>query len=298
MATASRENQVQARLLRPPAELSRYFTSFYFMEFTGSGEPVVDYLHPEWANLRFFFGNSPDPEGRRDTRVGDTSFYAAGPSTKALRFTLQPPSRMWGLGLTPLGWEKYVGGEAAPLADAMVGGFGHPVYGQFSDLAMDLGAGPPDVDAEYQQIARYFIANADGPVADEARILALHAALVSPETSTVAQLVALTGTSQRTVARISHRVFGFAPKLLLRRQRFLRSLAHYLTEPEHKWIGAIDSQYTDQAHFVHDFKEFMGMTPRQYAAIDKPILGAFMRERAQIAGRPVQALDPPQDGAD
>jgi shikimate dehydrogenase len=51
-----------------------------------------------------------------------------------------------------------------------------------------------------------------------------------------------------------------------------------------KWVGAMDGHYHDQAQFVRDFRQFMGMSPRQYAALDKPILAAVMRERARIAG--------------
>ena len=38
------------------------------------------------------------------------------------------------------------------------------------------------------------------------------------------------------------------------------------------------------------------MTPRQYAALDKPILAGIMRERARTAGAAVQALDSPRGG--
>mgnify|MGYP006995480185 FL=1 len=47
---------------------------------------------------------------------------------------------------------------------------------------------------------------------------------------------------------------------------------------------------------MRDFRQFMGMTPREYAARPKPVIGAIMRERARIAGRAVQALDTPEGG--
>jgi hypothetical protein len=82
--------------------------------------------------------------------------------------------------------------------------------------------------------------------------------------------------------------------VLLRRQRFMRSLAKYMLDPSLHWIGAIDGNYHDQAQFVRDFREFMGMTPRDYAALDKPIIGAIMHERARFALAAVQALDAPE----
>ena len=74
----------------------------------------------------------------------------------------------------------------------------------------------------------------------------------------------------------------------------MRSLSNFMLDPTLKWVGALDSHYHDQAQFVRDFHEFMGMTPSEYAALDKPLLGAIMKERARIAGSPVQTMDSPE----
>jgi AraC-like DNA-binding protein len=106
--------------------------------------------------------------------------------------------------------------------------------------------------------------------------------------------VARVGASQRTIERICHRAFGFSPKLLLRRQRFMRSLSQFMLDPTLKWIGAIDWQYHDQAQFVRDFREFMGMSPREYANTPHPVLEKFIQMRARLAGAPVQTMDRPE----
>jgi methylphosphotriester-DNA--protein-cysteine methyltransferase len=153
--------------------------------------------------------------------------------------------------------------------------------------------GEPDEAAELARITAHFMARADTLARDETRIQTIHAALVDPEVITVAGLVGRTGISHRTVERICDRAFGFPPKVLMRRQRFMRSLAQYMLDPSLRWIGAIDGHYHDQAQFVRDFKQFMGMTPREYAALDKPIITAIMHERARYAGAAAQALDIP-----
>jgi hypothetical protein len=76
----------------------------------------------------------------------------------------------------------------------------------------------------------------------------------------------------------------------------MRSLAQFMSDPSMKWSGAIDSSYYDQAQFVRDCKDFLGMTPRQYAALEKPVLSAVMRERARMGGAAVQTLDRPTGG--
>ena len=67
-----------------------------------------------------------------------------------------------------------------------------------------------------------------------------------------------------------------------------------MLDPSMRWSGAMDGHYYDQAQFVRDFRQFMGMTPRAYAALDKPVLTAVMRERARLAGAAAQTLDGPE----
>ena len=288
---------VRAQFFQPPEQLRRYFTTFYCIETElPDGGEVADYLHPEWANLRFVQGAVATAESRDGTRLTSPSFFATGPSRRAVRFTVGPSWRLWGIGFLPLGWARYMSTAACELADAVVDGAEHPAFAGFTALAKDLFGPSPDPEAELERISHFFLERDVGPIPDEARIVSIHTALVDPAVTTVCELVARVNASQRTVERTCERYFGFSPKVMLRRQRFLRSLAHYAADPTLKWIGALDEQYYDQAQFVRDFKEFMGMSPRQYAALDKPILSAVMRARAQLGGKAVQALDNPRGG--
>lgn len=288
---------VQVRFLSPPPQLRRYFTSFYFAELTpAAGETVTDYLQPEWANLRFFSGALPLAEARDGTRVTGTPFTVTGPSCQAVRFEVSA-TRLWGIGFLPLGWAKFVHAEAAQLANVVADGHAHPAFASFRPLARSLFGPDGDVEGECARIADHFLARIDEPLVDEDRILAIHEALIDPDITSVGALVARIGGTSRTVERICRRAFGFAPKLLLRRQRFMRSLAQFVLDPSMKWSGAMDGSYYDQAQFVRDCKQFLGMTPRQYASLDKPILAAIMRERARSAGAAAQTLDGPEGGA-
>ena len=293
----SHSGGVTAHFFRPPTELRRYFTTFYCVEFSADeAGDHFDYLHPEWANMRIVNGGKLVAENRSGTQVGETGFFFTGPSSQAVRFGFDGAFRMWGIGVLPLGWAKFFHTDAALWADVLVDGHGDPALSEFSGLAKGLFRGPADHEAELERICAFFLDRQHLPVADEARILAIHSALVDPEVDSVAALVERAGISQRTLERVCQRAFGFAPKLLLRRQRFLRSLAKYVLDPSLRWIGALDSQYHDQAQFVRDFKQFMGMSPRQYGLLDKPILSAVMRERARFAGKAVQGLDTPAGG--
>lgn len=285
--------RVDVSFFAPPETLRRYFTSFYLADIVPApGERVADLLQPEWANLRFFAGALPIAETRDGTRVAGCRFTATGPSSQAVRFAVGA-TRLWGIGLLPLGWAKFVPAPASQLANAVVDGEEHPAFARFRPLAETLFGALPDPETECARIAAHFLGRIDEPLADEARIVAIHEALIDPEINSVSALVRRVGGTPRTIERACHRAFGFAPKLLLRRQRFMRSLAQFVLEPSINWSGAMDGHYHDQAQFVRDFRQFMSMTPRQYAALDKPVITAIMRARARIAGSAAQTLDRP-----
>jgi AraC-like DNA-binding protein len=131
--------------------------------------------------------------------------------------------------------------------------------------------------------------------AEDDRIEAAHLALTDPNIDSVAALCERLEMDTKQLSRFSNRVFGFLPKLLLRRQRFVRTLGQALMNPNQSWSECVDLNYYDQAHFNRDFKRFMGLTPRQYMAQPHPIFGIGAMERTKALGRPLQAMDRPID---
>lgn len=290
----TRGPSVRARFFAPPAELARYFTTFYLAEIDlAPGLRVEDHLHPEWANLRFSSGGPLAAQNVRRMGIADCHFAVTGPSGHALRFQLGA-CRIWGVGLLPLGWAKFIRLPAAEMADAVLDGAAHPGFASFMPLAQTLFGARPDVEGELARIRQFFMERVSSGPPDDPRVQAIHAVLVDPKVSVVSELAERVGASTRTVERICQQAFGFSPKYLLRRQRFMRSLAQFMLDPSLKWVGALDGHYHDQAQFVREFRQFMGMTPGDYARRPHPILDAFVRERARIAGAAVQALDGPQ----
>jgi len=282
------------RFCAPPGALARYFTSFYHAEIiVPDGGRIVDYLHPEWANLRFHAGDLPEARSLTGSRVAGAAFTATGPSSHAVRFEVGT-TRLWGIGLLPLGWQRFVVLPAAPMADRLIDGESDPAFSGFGSLARAVFGESRDENAELARIVAWFESRGGKPLPDEARINAVHAALVDPGIGTVAELAARAGESTTTLNRLCHRAFGFTPKLLLRRQRFMRSLAQFMLDPSLRWIGALDGHYHDQAQFIREFRRFMGMTPGEYAALPHPVLDAFVNERLRVSGSPVQTLDPPR----
>lgn len=58
---------------------------------------------------------------------------------------------------------------------------------------------------------------------------------------------------------------GMTPKRFCRVRRFQRAVTRAHQGRSIDWTGvALDCGYFDQAHFIHDFRSFAGMTPTQY----------------------------------
>ncbi len=284
--------QVATRFFAVSPPLRTYVSTIYLTEVSvPDDQRVEDYLHPEWANLRFVDGETPLAAIGGGPVVEMPRFVVTGPTSKATYFAAGN-MRAWGIGVLPMGWAKFISLPAAQLADDFCDGAVHPAFAAFAPLGEALRQ-VNDVDAAAAMIDAHFCSLLIGSPPDDPAILAAHRALVDDEQATVAGLAVTLSLSERSIERLSRRAFGFSPKSLLLRQRFLRSLARFMLDPSMAWIDTMDHHYYDQAQFTRDFGRFMGMSPRAYAARSKPILGAAAKARAAAAGAAVQGLHKP-----
>jgi AraC-like DNA-binding protein len=290
--------RLTAEFREPPARFEGCFTTFYHLtlertdDIAAPAERVTDYLQPEWGNIRFFCGEGPSA-AIGGHRVDGARFVGTGPSSLPCRFDLGPV-RMWGVGFLPLGWARFIDAEASDCANLVCDGAVHPAFARFRGLDKVL----CDPEANHEDQFAAIVAAMDAamrPARDDARIRRVHSELVEGEHETVTDLADACAMSIRTLERIFQRSFGFAPKLLMRRQRFMRSLTSFMLQRPGRWTEAMDAMYHDQAQFTREFREFMTMNPSEYAALDHPILTSFMEARARIWKSAAQTLDPPSD---
>ena len=282
---------VKSQFFAPPSEFEGCFTSFYHLEVTGDADvTLTDYLQPEWGNIRFFSGSRPAAQIGASA-VADCAFNATGPSSLPCRFELGP-ARMWGIGLMPLGWARLIGSPAQALVNTVADGEAHPAFAKFARLMPALCSDEPSMEEQYEAIVQCMRA-LDRQCRDEAKIKRVHVALVDGAHSRVRDLAEASAMSVRTLERLCEKYFGFSPKLLMRRQRFMRSLTQFMLHGEGYWTSAIDDDYYDQAQFSREFAEFMTMSPSEYAALDHPFLTSFMEARARMWGSAAQTLDKP-----
>lgn len=278
-------------ILTPPPDLEPYVTTFYR---TDVREEVVveDILPPEAANLRMGTGRVYQAAIGAAAMVDVPAAVVSGPMSRATRLRIGRGT-FWGMGLLPLGFAALVGAPADLFADRFVDADTVPLPPPLHRMMTALAAGDGEGDDSFAAMIDTLRALGPPTVSTGPAIAAAQAAVVSDFSQSVTGLAERLDMTVRTLQRFAPRHFGFPPQLLLRRQRFLRSLAKFMLDPSMKWIGAIDTCYHDQSHFLRDFRSFMLMRPSHYAQMPHPIAITAARARAAALGAPMQGLHPP-----
>jgi AraC-like DNA-binding protein len=279
-----------------PAEpLRGAITSYYLVKVTGPGT-VWDQIFPEWPNFRLILSGRWDAHfpGEAPQRVPTVG--VSGALERAL-WAGGSAGVMVGVGLMPQGWPRLT---AAP-ADAFTNLLG-PLSDVLGPLAEDLydrllcSGSDEAIFAVLDEVFLAIVAERADAATEAAAVAAAHTALQDPGLQTVPDWAERVGLSSRQLERFSLRYFGLSPKRLLRRQRMLRTLAAMRDRPDGTWTQLLDDQFADQAHFIHEFNYYMGMSPTAYLAREQPFMAEAWKRRKALLGAPVQVLQPPSKG--
>lgn len=271
----------------PAERLREAITTYYLVKVAGPGT-VRDQIFPEWPNFRLIISGAweakfPDVDVEPVPADGVT-----GTLERAVWVT-GTAGLMVGVGLMPQGWPRFSDLPADAFANRM-----RPLADVLGPAAGELRArlcaadGDEALFAVLDEVLGRLMR--EGPEAE--LVAAAHAALQDPNVQTVADWAEAFELSSRQLERFSRRYFGLPPKRLLRRQRLLRTLAAMREANEGTWTQFLDSQFTDQAHFIREFNYYMGMSPGAYLARTQPFMAEAWKRRMALLGAPVQVLQP------
>ncbi|WP_176473108.1 helix-turn-helix domain-containing protein [Sphingomonas lenta] len=252
------------------------------------GEEARDVIPPAWAAIRFAeddfdwgakIGRRTFDPGPRNALFGPTSHAA---------YTRFATGRCVCVGLTPLGWARFVGRDAAPFADRIT-----PLETVWRDRTEALRAAVLEADDPAQAFDAFFTDLLIRTPPEDEAVARVAALLLDPEVLTIKEMTERTGIDARHIARLSTRYFGFTPKLLLRRARFMRALIASMQVGRGGWKAlVVAAGYHDQPHFIRDCQLFLGMPISSFMLKPKPLFELSLRLRAQVVGTPAQALHP------
>ncbi|WP_437314312.1 helix-turn-helix domain-containing protein [Sorangium sp. So ce385] len=112
------------------------------------------------------------------------------------------------------------------------------------------------------------LARPRAPLARDPAVDFALAAFADPSRAyTVADVTGQLGMSSKRFIRTFTEQVGLTPKRYCRVQRFQQAIAEIERGERVSWAGvAAACGYYDQAHFIHDFRAFAGLTPTEYVA--------------------------------
>jgi AraC-like DNA-binding protein len=178
---------------------------------------------------------------------------------------LEGRGRVVGTKFLPGAFRPFVTHPVSRLTDRRV-----PVADVFGTGALRLGERALRHDDDFRSIAvieSFLLARR--PVCDDAMALAGRAAAriaQDRDLKRVDELARELGTTVRGLQRLFAEYIGASPKWVIRRYRLLDAVERVASGVAIHWPDlALDLGYSDQAHFIRDFKKLIGTTPADYA---------------------------------
>lgn len=178
---------------------------------------------------------------------------------------LEGRGRALGVKFRPGGFRPFILGPVSDLTDRR-----RTLVEVFGAAAADVEAralAAVDLDEAFAGIQAFL--RARRPVAGERLELVgriVERAATDREITRVAHMVAVFGVAPRQLQRLFDEYVGVRPKWMIQRYRLHEAAERIAASPEHAWAElALELGYADQAHFVRDFRRFVGSTPAAYA---------------------------------
>ena len=194
------------------------------------------------------------------------SVDVVGTMTRPLLLTLDAPAEHLGIRFHPGCAAAFFGISAGELTDRSA---------ELDALWADECAGEQlaekrSLDARLRWLERQLLRRLDR-VAGTA-LLAKRVAALIRETGgrlRIDELTARTGCTRQYLGRVFAEHLGVSPKHYARIERFVRLARRVDRAPTPDWADlAAEHGYYDQAHLIHEFREFTGLAPETYLATE------------------------------
>lgn len=280
------------RYERPAEPLAEFFSTYAALDADMSRYGgAANWMLPTWGQLWLPISSPPITVsiGRREYRPARPG-NVYGVTSQAM-----PVKTQGGLtvvaDITPLGWARFLPMAAEGLRDQVL-----PLDRVLPDWVDALGQAMQGLDRGRRIkpiLDAFLLDRLPAPNADEPLVRRIMALLVDPGMRDLEGAAADLGISYPTLLRVTKRYFGFPPKLLLRRARFVRAIAPMLAGNRMPGVAEVPPGYHDASHFIRDANYFLGMTPRRFLAMELPYLRAALRARALVADAFTPSLDRP-----
>ncbi|MGO9262567.1 MAG: helix-turn-helix domain-containing protein [Bryobacteraceae bacterium] len=195
------------------------------------------------------------PDGCADILFTGGDLVLVGPMTGWRDFPLQDGQRLFGVRFRPGMWSALAGAPADRLTDLLL-----PMDDLWGARAGRLAGQLAEARSAAQAIQAV---EATVPAPAEPGLVERALAWMERRRGAVSmdELAGRAGLSPRQLRRVCLERTGLPPKFLARVLRFRHAQERLATNRRALADLALDCGYYDQAHFIHEFREFSGRTP-------------------------------------
>ena len=271
---------MELRYFLPRADLRPFVRVYYYF---ASEAPSVQPMCAELGNIRVLL----DGEGFMTMPGGHqavvSSAFLVGPTNGAYVMSSKSPTRAFGVGIRPRGWNSLLGIDAAEAADQVIdlSDFAGSIAGTAIEQIRNAESDQEMIDAADQ----FFSNLIDRRIRQAcAYPQALEHWLLNPDDLDLDRLLDLMDVSRRQTDRIAKKFFGASPKLLQRKHRALRA-ADRIRAGDMTWNSAASASFYDQSHFIKEFKTFVGVTPNQFMTNQAELIAQVQASRQTAQSR-------------
>ncbi|QYE34455.1 helix-turn-helix domain-containing protein [Polymorphobacter sp. PAMC 29334] len=249
-----------------------------------------NWLLPGWAKI--WIGLAANS---LDVKVGSRHYPQLGPAMLFGVTSRAMPATTYGgvsivIDVGPLAWARLFALSAESLRDRITPLAVLVPPGWSEDLVARIARSDRGADIKFV-IDDFFHERLPPPHKSEATLARIIALLGDEATHDLSKAAVQVGIDDRLLRQLAKRYFGFPPKLLSMRTRFLRALTELLVDQGEPDFAATPKGYHDNSHFIRDANRFLGMTPRRFLALDLPVTRAAARARALVMGAATSSLD-------
>jgi len=234
--------------------------------------PLSDFVDFLWLSQGYVQPHAAErilPAGRMDLVISldaTTGWRALGSGARSSSIMLNTarPLTLMGVGFKPGGGFAFFPCPAGELQDASVAL--ETLWGPTANTLRERLLEAATAHNRFVILEEHLLKSLrNGPERHPAVRYALNAFQSAPSTVTVADVVERTGLSPRRLIEVFRNQVGLTPKMFARLCRFRRVIGNIQPGAQIDWADiAVECGYFDQPHFIHDFREFAGVSPAVY----------------------------------
>jgi len=230
-----------------------------FVEYLWQSQNYVQPHATEWVLPTANMGLVLDLDERVRT-VGVLS----GARTRSFVLDTSRPLSLIGVCFRPAGGFPFVNGHAGELQNLAVSL--DLLWGRQAAILREQLLEAPNAPARFLILERFLLAQLSRRMSRHPAVhFAVNALQTRTAPSSVRSVSDATGLSARRFIEVFRREVGMTPKVFSRLARFRAAVSTIESASPVDWAAtALGCGYFDQAHFIHDFRDFSGMTPSAY----------------------------------